>query len=470
MIFCSSLCANYLSKAMILCSSLKKYHPECITIICLVEEEIPREIGEFKYFDKIILAKDLGIENFYQYMFKHTIIEGATCVKGHLFQYLLDNYQDENKFIYLDPDVKVFSCLEELEALLEQEEIVITPHLTGYRKELSYIKHHEISVLQHGVYNLGFLGIRRGEESRKFINWWTSRLYKYCYDDKENGIFTDQKWIDLAPALFDVYILKHPGYNFAWWNYPTREVTGDNENYSVNDSKLRFMHFSHFDSGINMDTAKWVYPDDKHVIYPLLGEYADELRTLNEKYKLNKKEWSYARYSNNKLITKEEREYYRQGERILKSIKNPFVSENVICDVIDTKEYIEKLEQIRKSLNLNTEDELWKSFWLNISLLSSATSNHAKYVVWGCDKTGEITHNLINSLFPGHQIVGAVDKFKKGKFAGCEITLPENIKDLEYDYVIICSNGAKYEAVELFESMGQDFGNKYIYGYGVSAV
>ena len=43
----------------------------------------------------------------------------------------------------------------------------------------------------------------------KFANWWNNRLQLYCYDDIPRGIFTDQRWVDLAPAYFDVYIMKN---------------------------------------------------------------------------------------------------------------------------------------------------------------------------------------------------------------------------------------------------------------------
>src|SRR3546814_8145195 len=75
----------------------------------------------------------------------------------------------------------------------------------------------EISSLAHGSYNLGFLAVSRSANSQAFLQWWADRLFLYCYDDKSRGIFTDQKWIDLAPSFFDVAILKHHGYDFATW-------------------------------------------------------------------------------------------------------------------------------------------------------------------------------------------------------------------------------------------------------------
>ena len=66
----------------------------------------------------------------------------------------------------------------------------------------------ELSSTAHGVYNLGFLAVSRSEEALKMLTWWAERLYLYCYDDMANGIFTDQKWIDLAPCFFNVKITK----------------------------------------------------------------------------------------------------------------------------------------------------------------------------------------------------------------------------------------------------------------------
>ena len=53
----------------------------------------------------------------------------------------------------------------------------------------------------HGVFNLGFVGVRNCSEGRRFARWWAQRLLKYCHDDLPAGLFTDQKWVNLAPCF-----------------------------------------------------------------------------------------------------------------------------------------------------------------------------------------------------------------------------------------------------------------------------
>lgn len=205
MVIFTSICANYLHKARTLAQSVKEQIPDAVFVVCLLEREIRSDM-QSEYFDEIVLAKDAWGEGFERFIFKHTIVEASTSVKGQFFQHLYEKYPEENKFIYLDPDVYVYSDFTELRELLEQRPIVLCPHLL----QPGNIDM-ELSSTAHGVYNLGFLAVNRSEEARKFIDWWAQRLFLFCYDDMGRGIFTDQKWIDLAPCFFDVEIFKHRG-------------------------------------------------------------------------------------------------------------------------------------------------------------------------------------------------------------------------------------------------------------------
>lgn len=330
LVFCTSICANYLSKAMVLAKSVKEYHPDAKFIICLIEEEIPSTAREFRYFDEIILAKDLGIPNFYSFIFKHNAIEASTAVKGNLFLYLLNRYIDYNKFIYLDPDIYVMDRLTELDSLLDEHSIVLTPHLLTPedKDDMIAIKGNEIQILQKGLFNLGFLAISRNPNAERFILWWRDRLMQFCHDDTPNGLFTDQKWVDLSPCFFDVFILKHPGYNFAPWNYSKRKlIVTEQHKLLVNNQRLKFIHFSGIDSGANLYVTRLYIKDSSNPIYTLYNQYISELKKMDED-SLKKIPWSYVHYLNKEKIERSARLNYRNDKNLQKKYKNPFKYSN----------------------------------------------------------------------------------------------------------------------------------------------
>jgi len=321
LIICTSICDNYLPKAMALADSVKKTNPSAKFLVCLTERQVNKVAIEFKDFDYVVLSKDMGFEDFDKFIFKHSIVEASTAVKGQLFRYMLEKYPEENKFVYLDPDIIVYSELKELNQILDKEAIVLAPHILKYGNIDM-----ELSCLKHGVYNLGFLAIKRSKEAIEFINWWAARLSQYCYDDIPNGVFTDQKWINLAPCFFDTYTLKHHGYDFATWSLKTSTMTKTGAEYFVEEDPLRFIHFSGFDSG-TIDWAIKEWMRDK-MDSPFIGLYKEYIATLNKfgHTTLGKLPWSYSSYSSGEKVDTRVRVYYRKV--LSGKIDNPFTLSN----------------------------------------------------------------------------------------------------------------------------------------------
>jgi hypothetical protein len=138
-------------------------------------------------------------------------------------------------------------------------------------------------MLQAGVFNLGFIATRRSEESRSFIDWWGEKLRTGARVDLAKGLFTDQKWCDLAPCFMpNLKVLHDPGYNAAYWNLAQRELTLDDDGKClVNGRPLVFFHFS----GINPTKIEQVskhqnrfkWEDLNKVCQGLFTEYAKTL-------------------------------------------------------------------------------------------------------------------------------------------------------------------------------------------------
>lgn len=320
MIIFTSICANYLHKARTLADSVKAHMPDARFIVCLVEKEIKPEYHH-PSFDEIVLAKDAWEGNFNQFIYKHAIVEASTAVKGQFFRYLYKAFPHETAFVYLDPDCYVYSDLTELKEKLKTRPIVLCPHLL----QPGNIDM-ELSSTAHGVYNLGFLGVNASDEAKRFINWWADRLYLFCYDDIQRGIFTDQKWIDLAPCFFDVEIFKHRGYDFAPWSLYECGMTFENGEYRVKGDPLRFIHFSGYGRVAEKCMNDWL-PEGPHPFRNLYAAYSEK-HEANNVDEISKTVWSYQTYESGEKIDDTLRAKYRSDYDVMFSIENPFTMSN----------------------------------------------------------------------------------------------------------------------------------------------
>lgn len=291
MLFTTSINTNYLPKARTLAQSIKKYYPESKFILGLVEREA-LDISHYPEFDGVVIPSELWPEDHNKIIYQYDVVEACTAIKGQLFCYLLEKFPLENKFVFLDPDIQVMSRMTELDELLERDDIILTPHLTEPENTIEAIEDNEISVHRHGIFNLGFLAIRRSDESLRLVRWWAERLKKYSIADYYRGLFTDQKWMDQAPAFFNVHILKHPGYNVAPWNIGKRPLSyKGSELYIKGTYPLRFFHFSGFDSGANIAMIS-KYAQNSDPIFSIRDNYIQCLKTNGESENRSKI-WSY---------------------------------------------------------------------------------------------------------------------------------------------------------------------------------
>jgi hypothetical protein len=285
-----------------------------------IDEVIPHNMLQITDgFDRVLSA-----EEYTQWRFKHSLVEFCTAVKGNALCHLL-NKPDCEAVFYFDPDIAIFDNLEQLTNQFMDYSILLTPHLTDIEKTYSAVWDNEISVLKHGIYNLGFVGVKNDINGHKFAKWWKDRLDLYCYDDIPNGVFTDQSWCDMVPAVFaSVKILRDPQYNVATWNLTHRHVDGtDIEHlYINNDYKLCFYHFSGFDSGAQLQMLN-KYAINMPKLFLLRDWYICECKILdNPRFSLRK--WQFNYYNDGTEITKEQRVLYRMDASLISKFPNPF--------------------------------------------------------------------------------------------------------------------------------------------------
>jgi hypothetical protein len=166
--------------------------------------------------------------------------------------------------------------------------------------------------------------VKADDQGQEFAKWWGNRLYRFCRDDIPNGLFTDQRWIDLVPAFFDnVGILRSPRLNVATWNLRRRVLEGSvAEGLRVNGEPLGFYHFTGFDSGAHKAMA------DKNAqgnatVEALVQWYLDATNNLAED-PLAKVRWAYGTFSDGTPVQAAQRIVYRDRPDLQDAFADPF--------------------------------------------------------------------------------------------------------------------------------------------------
>ncbi len=324
----TSVITNYIPKARVLAWSVKQFHPDAKFHLVLCDQ-VPESLDIAKEpFDSVISINELPIPDRESWIFKHSLVELCTAIKGLAFQEILRRYNAE-KIFYLDPDIVIFSPLDELLKKLESHSILLTPHQVQTETSLDEIIENEIVFLRYGVFNLGFLAIRTSLEGKKFIDWWSERLRKYCYDDNRRGLFMDQRWVDLAPVFFEgIHIIKDPVYNVAPWNLTLRRATGSlNEGILINGRPLCFYHFSPFDGGAQ-ETMIHKYGGRRPVRMDLRQWYIEECERMGQSEFVHTP-WVYGCFENGVNISKQQRILYRSKPDLQDTFTNPFATADV---------------------------------------------------------------------------------------------------------------------------------------------
>jgi glycosyltransferase involved in cell wall biosynthesis len=241
-----TICSNnYLPAARTFFDSARLHHPEADLFLCLADRMIDME-GLYDSSWTVVQADSLSISDFRSFAFRYDIMELNTAVKPFMFRYLFDELEYDG-VLYFDPDIEIFRPLQHVISRLRKgASFVLTPHLCSPSE--STIEPNDLTIMQAGIYNLGFLAVRRGTESRAIIDWWARRLRFLCVNAQAQGIFVDQKFVDLVPGFAPhAHVCHDTTVNVAYWNLRQRLLEHDEGGYTVDGERLTFFHYSGFD-------------------------------------------------------------------------------------------------------------------------------------------------------------------------------------------------------------------------------
>ena len=171
---CTIVSCNYVAQARVLARSFAEHHPGMPFFLLLVDRN-GGAIDPAQEPFELIGVEDLGIPRFAEMAFRYNVLELNTAVKPFFLEYLFDA-RGLTDLVYLDPDILVLDRLTPVFDLLESHSVVLTPHITAPYDDDFHPS--EITILQAGVYNLGFVALRASETSRALLRWWQERLRK----------------------------------------------------------------------------------------------------------------------------------------------------------------------------------------------------------------------------------------------------------------------------------------------------
>ena len=329
---CTIIAKNYLALARTLAQSFLSFHPDNKLYVLIVDEFEACLNPAEECFETISLS-DLEIPNLPSFCFKYDIKELCTAAKPYLLDYLIRNKSIE-EILYIDPDVLITAPLKQLYEELEIYDIVLTPHLdTDYPDD--GLLPDDGYILRAGVFNLGFIGINSSENAASFLSWWKNKLYNDCVVDVPNGYFLDQKFIDFAPIFFEnLFVEKDAGYNVAYWNLHSREISRDNGTWLCNGRPMYFFHFS----GFNLESSEIsdYIPSNisRHRFSnrPDLGPLFDEYKQMlvrNSHRTARTWRYTFAYFTTGEAIPPELRIQYRNSPSKWLSYGNPFNSKSL---------------------------------------------------------------------------------------------------------------------------------------------
>ena len=233
---------HYLPHARTLARAFTERNPGMRFTALVVGEVAPIRDEPFE----VLTEAELGLGDIAERRRRYDDFEYAVSFKPSLLRHLLQGHETA---IYLDSDLYPVGAFGPLEAEFGDDGVLLTPHLTRSLPD-DGLNPTMPNILTAGVFNTGFVAVRRSGPADAFLDWWFERLVRDCKVDPRRGVFVDQRWVDLAPGIVPgIGILRDSAWNLGHWNLPGQAVArdGDGDGWTVDGRPLRVFHFSGFD-------------------------------------------------------------------------------------------------------------------------------------------------------------------------------------------------------------------------------
>lgn len=269
--FCTIASIRYYPMALVALESAMALHPGSRGYLLRIGDG---EWGKAPQNVKFLTEGDVGAK----FSRDYSLFEKSCGLKPYLIRTTAGH--SDTRVVYIDADIFMLSPVKEAIAMADEYPVVLTPHL--YRP-LLFRTSVDQECLKYGCLNAGFMVISPDTRSESFLSWWAERLGDQCREALKAGLYVDQRWLDLAMAVFPfIGIIRIPGYNVARWNIHEDRPEWRNGNLNFGTFPVRFFHFSSFlwhgDVQSYLQRYNKVPDDDLRAWMKLAELYLDRLR------------------------------------------------------------------------------------------------------------------------------------------------------------------------------------------------
>ncbi|WP_448206769.1 hypothetical protein [Azospirillum sp. sgz302134] len=162
------------------------------------------------------------------------------CMKPVFLAHLLEEGMAD-AVVYCDPDLFFFESPQPLFDELRTGGILLTPHWRPATPEASP-QDFRLNFTD-GLFNAGCVGANRAGTDA--LRWWAAACRHACEKNPAEGLFDDQRYLDLMPLHFPrTRILRHQGFNLAVWNRHLRDPGEDGVRPVPDRFPVSLVHFT----------------------------------------------------------------------------------------------------------------------------------------------------------------------------------------------------------------------------------
>jgi hypothetical protein len=225
--FCTIASGDYLPSALIAVESLINHSgiDSAGVVLCSDDSEIPSALVRDDI-EIVRLNAVLPAEEIVERRLVYSPFEFNTGLKAALLHWTYLHRQAQ-RAVYMDSDVIAVGDVTQL--VCQHESVVLFPHIGEDAADHERVRQ-ERDTLRFGAFNAGVVATRRSSETTKFLQWWDRRCRLFARVETAAGEYGDQRWLDLAPALFaDLNARGIAGMNVGHWNLAECKRSTDGE-------------------------------------------------------------------------------------------------------------------------------------------------------------------------------------------------------------------------------------------------